>query len=139
MSKLTPEEYANKQATRLKASIEDIRIGINKVTVAPGAQAAANQAKMLANITAAINTGKWGNALRAVSLEEWKTKASSKGVNRISEGIDAAHDKVVAVATKLLPFIDALQATVNKMPDVTIEDAVNKSAAMIRGMHKFVK
>jgi len=39
MPKLTPAEYAEKHARRLKASTEDIRKGVAKVTEAPTAKA----------------------------------------------------------------------------------------------------
>jgi predicted nucleic acid-binding Zn-ribbon protein len=139
MPKVNADEYTEKLTRRLKGALDDVRKGVEKVDVAPTAQAAAKKAKMLARLTDAINSGKWENGLKAVSLEDWKAKMTSKGVNRISEGLDAAQDKIKKVAGQLLDYEGTLQGTVSKMPDLTIEDSVNRAGAWIRGMSKFKK
>ena len=92
MARLSPEEYANKQARNLKNSIQDIRDGIGRVTVAPGTAAVAQQDKMRTNVLASIDSGLWAEKTRRVSLQEWQDKALNKGVDRIAGGIDAAHE-----------------------------------------------
>jgi len=139
MAKLTPAEFREKHARRLKGSIEDIRAGVSRVTEAPTAKAAKKQDKMLANLTKAVQSGKWASRLNAVSLEDWKSKMTEKGLNRIAGGIDEAGPKVEAFAAQLLPFEDALQSQINKMPDLTLEDSVSRATAWIRGMSKFSK
>ena len=49
MAKLTPLEFQEKHARRLKASVEDVRKGIDRVTENPCELAAAKQDKMLTN------------------------------------------------------------------------------------------
>lgn len=137
MGKLTPEEFVEKHARRLKGATEDMRKGVEKVTVAPTQKAAAKQDKMRARILASIDNGKWAAGLKRVSLEEWKSKMIDKGVGRVAEGIDAAHDKVLAFASELIPFQDSLKGTVAKMPDTTLEDNINRMTTFIRGMSKF--
>ena len=136
MARTTPEEFAEKHARRLKASVEDIRRGVEKVTVSPTAQAAGKQAKMLANVNESINSGRWAASLKAVSTESWKASMIDKGLPRVSGGIDAAHDKVVSMAGKLLPIVDAASAKVKAMPDLTIEDSVARASTFIREMAK---
>jgi hypothetical protein len=137
--KLTAEEFADKHARRLKGSIDDIRSGVGKVTVAPTLQAAAKQDKMLQNLTAAVQSGKWAARLKAVDLPTWQDKILNKGLGRIASGIDGAHDKVVAFAAQLLPYEASLQDQVGKMPDLTLEDSVNRASSWIRGMSKFTR
>jgi hypothetical protein len=137
MSKLTAKETQEKHARRLKGAIEDMRTGIEKVTSSPTAAAANKQDKMKAKIVAAIDSGKWANGLRSVSLEEWKEKITTKGLPRIATGIDGASGKVEKFYTQLLPHIDRVQADVKKMPDLTIEDSINRMSTFIRGMAKF--
>lgn len=135
--KITAEEFAEKHARRLKASVEDIRVGVGRVTESPTMKAAAKQDKMLANITRAVQSGKWAGRLRSVTLEDWKAKTVAKGLGRIASGIDEAHDKQVAFASQLLPFQNALMATVSKLPDLTLEDSISRATSWIRGMAKF--
>jgi len=137
MAKLTSTEFQDKHARRLKAAVEDMRKGIDRVTESPTEKAANKQDKMLANLTAAVTNGKWSAGLKRVSLEEWKRKARDVGVNRVAAGIDAAKDKVVAFAEELLPYIDRQKAQLASMPDVTLDDNINRMNTFIRGMANF--
>jgi len=136
---ITAEEFAEKHARRLKGSIDDIRSGVSKVTESPTAKAASKQDKMLAGVQAAVSSGKWASRLRAVTLEQWKQKTLDKGLGRIASGIDGAHDKVVDFASQLLPFEANLKTTIDKLPDLTLEDSVNRATTWIRGMSKFTR
>lgn len=137
MAKLTPQEFREKQARRLKAAIEDMRSGVEKVTEAPTVKAAAKQEKMLNNLTEAIRSGKWGNRLKKVTLEEWKGAFVNKGLTRVASGIDGAASKVEDFAAQLLPYQDALQAKLKSMPDMTLEDSIARATTWIREMSKF--
>lgn len=134
MSKLNPREFREKHARRLKGATEDVRAGIDRVTENPCEKAAAKQDKMLTNLTAAVQSGKWAAGLKRVSLEDWKKKARDVGVNRIAAGIDAAAAKVEAFAEVLLPHIDRGQEKIKGMPDVTLDDNINRMVAFTRHM-----
>jgi len=134
MAKLTPAQFQEKHARRLKASVEDVRQGIDRVTESPTEKAAAKQDKMLTNLTAAVNNGKWAAGLKRVTLEQWKKQTRDVGVNRIAAGIDAAKDKVVAFAEDLLPHIDRGQAKLAGMPDTTLDDNINRMTTFVRHM-----
>lgn len=137
MSKLTPQEFQEKHARRLTASVEDIRKGIDKVTESPMEKAAAKKDKMLANLTAAVTDGRWEKGLRRVTLEDWKKKTRDVGVGRIAAGIQAASGKVVAFAEELLPHIDSGQAKLSAMPDLTLEDNIARMSTFVRHMAGF--
>ena len=139
MSRLTPDEAAVKQANRLKGATEEIRKGIERVTVSPTAKAATKIAKMRTNLLAKIDDGTVERRLKEVTLDDWKQKASTTGVNRIAEGIDGAHNKQVAFYSKLFPAQDALIQQIDKMPDTSLEDNINRMTTFIRGMSKFRK
>jgi len=139
MANLTPEEFQEKHARRLKASIPDIEKGVGRVNVAPTAKAAAKVDKMRKRMLEAIDSGKWERGLKKVSLEEWKDKTLTKGIPRIAAGIDGAAKKVQDFASQLLPHIDKSKAIIDKMPDLTIEDSINRMATFVREMAKFKK
>jgi len=134
MAKLTAAEFQEKHARRLKAAVEDVRRGIDRVTENPCEKAAAKQDKMLTNLTAAVSSGKWAAGLKRVPLEEWKTKARDIGVNRIAAGIDGAKNKTIAFAEVLLPHIDRGVAKIKSMPDVTLDDNINRMTTFTRHM-----
>lgn len=137
MAKLTPAEATEKHSRRLKASVEDMRRGIDKVTENPCEKAAAKKDKMLQNLTAAVNDGKWERGLKRVSLDAWKKKARDVGVNRVAAGIDAAKDKVEDFFGDLLPHIDKQKAKLANMPDITLDDNINRMTSFVRGMSEF--
>jgi len=139
MAKLTPEEFQEKHARRLKGALEDIRRGVERLKESPTKKAAAKIDKMKERWLKAVEEGKVQRGLEGVGLEEWKDKFLNKGVPRIPAGIDGARDKVIKFASKLLPHIDAGKAKLEKMPDVTLEDSINRASEWIRHMAKFKK
>ena len=139
MAKLSPVEFADKHAKRLKAASAEMRTGIERVTESPTAKAAAKQDKMRAKLLESIDNGTWAARLKGVTIEDWKSKMLNVGVGRVASGIDAAHDKVVDFATQLLPAVDAAKRKVEAMPDLTLEDNIARMSEYIREMGKFKK
>jgi len=139
MAKLSPQEFTEKHNRRLKESIPDIEKGIQRVTEAPGKKAAAKADKMLAGITKSVKDGTWARRVSGVTLEDWKDKILTKGVPRIAGGIDAAAPKVEAFAAQLLPHIDKVNAEVQKMPDLTLNDSIARMTKFVKGMAEFSK
>lgn len=135
--KLTPTQFREKHARNLKASVPDIRLGVQRVTESPTEKAAAQQDKMLARLTEAVSSGKWAAGLRRVTLEEWKDKTLNKGIGRIAAGVDAAAPKIEAFAADLIAFENTLMARIDTMPDLTLEDSIQRATEWIRGMAKF--
>jgi len=134
---ITPEQFAEKHARRLTGALEDMRRGVEAVTEAPGKRAAAKAEKMRAGIVRSLDDGTWARRVGAVSLEEWKRSMLDKGLNRVAAGVEGSRVKVQAFATQLLAHEAALQDTVLKMPDLTLEDSVSRMTAWVRGMAKF--
>ena len=131
---MTKTEFQEKWAKRLKAATVEMRSGAEKVTVAPSKLAIAKQDKMLANLTRSINEGVWAASLGKYTLEQWKKDFVTKGVPRVSAGVDGAKDKVEDFAGWLFGRIDAAQAEIAGMPDVTLDDSIARMEKFIRKM-----
>jgi hypothetical protein len=134
MARVTPDEYAEKWGRRLKSATQDIRKGIQRVSVAPGIKAAQSVNLLRLKLLAAIDDGTWANAVKAVSLQDWQTAAGGKGVDRISAGVDGAMTKQVGMAQKLLTAVDASVADANKTPRGTLQDNIARMVAFVNGM-----
>jgi len=134
--KLTPEEISEKWNRRTKASIGDIQKGIGRVTESPAAKAVAKQEKMKANLIKSLDDGTWAKRLGGVSLEAWKTKTIAKVGERLSGGVDGAMDKRAKFDTWLTTTLNEALPKIDAMPDMTLEDSVNRVRAMMEHMAK---
>lgn len=137
MAKISPTEAAEKWATRLAGSTSEITRGVNAVTESPTAKAAAKQEKMLQNLMQSVNSGKWAAGLNRVSLQDWKKATIEKGVNRIPGGAMAAKGKMQTFMSQLLPYQEGLQAQIEGMNDLTLDDSIARMNAWVRGMANF--
>ena len=139
MSKLTPQEAAEKQGRRLKAATADIAAGVDRVTEAPGKAAAAKVDKMRSKLVEKIDDGTWAQRVAAVPLEEWKKQMKEKGVGRIAAGIDGAKAKVTNFYEQFFPFLDTVSREVANMPDLSLEDSISRMTHQIRRTSSFRK
>jgi len=135
--RVDPSGFQEKHARRLKGALDDMRKGVERVSVAPTAQAAEKVEKMKAKLDEAFASGKVERTLKAVSLEDWKKDMLEKGVGRVSGGIDRAKDKVTSFATALLPKVESAQGAIKGMPDLTLDDNLARLDKYIREMAKF--
>ena len=133
----TKERAAAKWARNLKAATGEIRLGVEGVTESPMLKAAAAVDKYAEGVRRAVESGKYVARLRATPLSLWKTNTLDKGIGRIAAGVDAADSKVEAFFGELLPFQDGLKNTVDAMPDVTLEDSIQRMTTWTRGMADF--
>jgi len=134
--KVTSEEFAARWGAGLKGSVERIRSGVERVTVAPGKQAAAKADKWHASISSAQTKAKWARRIGEVPLEEWQRAMIQKGVNRIATGVDEAQPKMQVYGEKLIAHQNALLVQLDDMADLTLEDSIARATAWIRGMAK---
>jgi len=137
MAKITAQQYAEKWARRTKAAVEDMRLGIQNVTVSPTELAAQKQEKMLSRLTESVQSGKWASGLRRVTLDDWKNKMLTIGVNRVATGVEANIAKAAAFAAEVIPHIEAGQAKIKAMSDVSLEDSIARMTEWTRHMSKF--
>jgi len=137
--RVSAAELAEKWGRRLKGATQDIRAGIEKVTVSPTEQAAAAQTKMRDRLLASIESGKWAARLRTVSLADWKKKALDVGVNRIAAGVDAAGGKMTAFASQLIAHENTVLSEIERLPNVTLEDGINRMTTFVRRMAEFTR
>lgn len=133
---LTADKISDKWGRRMKGAITDIQAGIDSVTESPTEKAAAKQEKMLTNLTEAVNNGKWADGLRKVSLSDWKTKTKEKVGTRLAQGVDQAMPKRKAFDSYLVSTLNAKLPDINAMPDMTIDDSVNRVRALMVHMHE---
>lgn len=128
--RVTPQEAAEAWKTNLSGATTRIQAGINRVTEAPGRKAAMKSAKWLQAVTAAKE--KFERNVGRVTLEDWKAVTLAIGVPRVAQGAQAKVGKYTAFATEFLPYLAQGVDRIANMPDMTLEDRIQKAVAMIR-------
>lgn len=131
-------QVAEKWNRNIKGATETIKQGVARVDTAPTEKAAAAKEKMKQKLIEAIDNGDWEAGLKAVSLEDWK-QAMDKGVGRIAAGADMAQPKMKEFMDEFLPHLEQGKAKIDKMPNVSLEDGINRAAEMIRHNAAFKK
>ena len=133
----TPSLAAEKWVRNLSASTAEVRRGVEGVSESPMDKAADQADKYALRVQEAVASGKYARKLREVSLADWKTATIDKGLNRIASGATAAESKFERFMDELLPYEEALQRSIDAMPDTTLEDSIARQAAWTRGMAEF--
>ena len=136
---LNPQEVAEKHARRTKAAVQDMVRGVQNVTINPAAVAITKKDKLVNNWNTAMQSGKWERGMKRVTLESWQASMVNKGAGRVAAGLDGAMPKTTAFFTELLPFQADLSKKIETLPDLTIEDSINRASTWIRGMSNFRK
>jgi hypothetical protein len=129
MTRVSPQDGAEKWARNTAAATQDVIKGVARVTEAPGAKAARQSGKWLAKVTQ--SESKFKDNVGAVSLADWQ-KATSDGASRIATGVQAKKNKMADFAQAFYAHLDRGAQAINSMPTTTVEDGIAKAAAQIR-------
>lgn len=133
----TSAQATAKWLTGISGAQDRMKSGALAVKDAPGELAAQAADKWLARVTASKN--KFIVNSRAVTLQQWQQAYINTGLPRVSQGAQDKQGKYTAAMDAFLPYMQQGLNTIDKMPNNTIEDAVNRAAAMIRWNAKYVR
>lgn len=131
----TPTSATQRWVTNLSAATSQMTAGANAVTVAPGQAAAAAADKWLAKVTAA--KAKFQANVSAVSLQSWQNSYINIGIPRVAQGAQAKQGKFESFMADFLPYLQSGVAQIDKMPNTTLQDGINRATAMITYNSKF--
>jgi hypothetical protein len=138
MPKISPQDGASKWARRTKAATQDVAAGVDRVTENPGTKAIAAKEKMIQRFMDALQSGKFERALQRMTLQDWQRAMKEVGVGRIAQGVDAkGTPKMQAFAEEFYPFLERVQQQIANMPDVTLEDSIQRMVTNVREIAEF--
>ena len=132
-----PQDATTAWVNHLSQATARITQGVQGVTRPPGQAAAAQSAKWLARVTASQQ--KWQTNVGRVSLADWQQAMTNVGIPRIAQGAQAKQGKMQAFMQQFLPYLQQGVQRVDTMPNVTLEDGINRAVAMIRHNAAFKK
>jgi hypothetical protein len=131
-------DVAAKWVTRTQAASQDYTTGVQNTDKDPTALAIAQGQRYITRVQDAFNSGKWANGLRRAGKAGWQTATLAKAGN-FSTGVAAAESKMQAAMAALLPFEASLQSRIASMPNVTLQDRINRATTWITEMAKYQK
>lgn len=133
MTAMTPDQIAAQWASRLGASGDKMKAGIQATQVAPGQAAARQKAVWQQNTVNAAD--KWAANVSKVSLQDWQNAMITKGLSRVATGATAAQSKMTDFFSKLIPY---QQQQKNNLPARgTYEQNKARASAWMDAMHNF--
>jgi len=131
---LSSAQITDKWMNNTKGGVNNYKIGIDNVTESPTEKAAQKADKYLAGVQESVLKGKFQAGLRAVTLQDWKTKAKDKGAGRIGAGVDGAKDKHLKFSNYLVTTLNGVLPEINNMPDMNLEDSVARVRKLMEHM-----
>lgn len=132
MASMTAAEWLDKWKRRLDAASTDIQKGVDRVSVAPGQQAAAAKDRYIAGVNASADV--WANNVGKVSLQQWKDAMKNKAVGRIAAGTAQAVQTKQGNVAAMLSAVDAAVAATNQTPRGSLEQNIQRSVTFQREM-----
>ena len=132
----TPASRAEKWARRTSAAGADWQAGVQAVTDAPGAKAAAQADAWQQKLSMPETKEKFRRGVGSVPLEDWKTKTAAAS-GRFTGGAQAAQDKMLKHQQAVESHMEAGLRQLNTMPNVTLEDKIARSAFWMRHMNSY--
>ena len=117
---------------RTTAAVPEYVQGVNRVSTAPGEQAAAQADAYIAGVQAALN--KWKRNVASVSLADWKDRAANIGGPRIAAGVNAAMEKTLRATERNFQNID--NALAGLPPRGNFEQNVQRMTQFVTRLHQ---
>lgn len=137
MATPTAQEAARRWAANLKNAKKSIEAGVMAVSVSPTELAAQKVDKYAAGVQAAVDSGRYQQGLRNVTLAQWQQAFLTKGIQRLDSGVSAAEPKMQSFLTEFLPFASSVSQAVRAMPDTTESERDQRMLEAVRMMRGF--
>lgn len=128
-----PSQISEKQIRRASGATDDYRTGVQNPEKDPIKAALEKNDKRIARLQESIQKKTWEQTMAKKTMSEWQEAAAGKGADRFASGVEQASDKINDFWTKWTPRLNAIQQSVNSMPDKTDSDRERK---MIENMKK---
>lgn len=129
---ITVAQVADRWAQRGANSGDTVKAGVNAVTESPMEKAAAAKQRYLDGVNRAVQSGKYEERLRAVSLADWRKAMIDKGIPNMRTGYEAGKEKFRRFMEAFLPYVREGAARIRQMRKGTLQDSIDRCVAMIK-------
>lgn len=132
-----PELGAKKLLERVRQSKSFYMYGVQNPKVSPTEAAVAVADSWHRIMSDPKTKEKWVENRKAAGDETWLAGILGKGADRFVPGVEFGIGKYLDFAQEFYPYMAAKVAEIKQMPKVSIEDRINRAAAMIRHNYNF--
>jgi len=136
---ITPQQASQKLGNGIRNGSTAYTNGVNAVQTAPSQLAIAKKSKWVQAMTDPKTHDRWEAGLGRISLTDWKSAASGVGAQRFAQSADKAQTNYQEFATDFFPFLASVQSQVNAMPDVTLDERINKAVQNMRLISNYTR
>ena len=123
----------------MAASGEAMKAGILATTESPTQKAAAAQDKYAAGVNEAVSSGRYARNLQAVTLQDWQSAASTKGVTNMTNGVRSLTPRAQRGMQDQMAYAQTVSDQVQGMPNTTESDADQRMLAAVNAMRAYKK
>lgn len=132
---LTAAQVSQKWLTNFQNAGTAMQQGVQAVTQAPGAKAAAAAALWLQRLQASQT--KWANRVGSVTLAEWQQAMINLGIPRAQQGAQEKQNNYTTFITSYMGFLQNAVATVKAMPKGSLAQSIARANAMITASYQW--
>ena len=129
---ITAQQASQKLANGIRNGQTAYSDGVNSVTENPATKAIAKKGKWVQAMTDPKTHDKWESGLSRVTLTDWKSATSGVGAQRFAQSADKAQSNYQEFAQDFFPYLANVQAQVAAMPDVTLDERIQKAVQNMR-------
>lgn len=136
---ITAEQVTRLWAERGAAAAETVKAGVNSVQENPATKAAARADYWLQRVQQSKQ--KFIDSLNRVTLQQWKMSMMGKGLQNMQNAYNDPNtqNKFLTFMREWLPYVRSGAQAVKTMPRGTLQQSIDRAAAMIRHNAAFRK
>lgn len=129
--RVNPSDGASNWQSGFGSSGAKYQRGVENVSAAPNAKAAAALPRWIASVTSKDTQDKYVSKNQAVTLDQWKSATVQFGVPNLSRGAQKGQAKYTTFATKFYPYLNGVLGKISAMPNVTLQDRIARATTLM--------
>lgn len=139
MARKTPDMVVEKFRRRIAAAGPDYRYGIEN-PIRPWVEGyAASAERMKQELQKALAEGRHLKGAREKGQSRWEQKVRQVGADRYTAAAPIAAENYAKAASDIMSAAEAARAAAAKLPNVTLEDRLNRAVAAMRAISDYWK
>lgn len=139
MARKTADMVVEKFRRRISGAGPDYRYGIEN-PIRPWVEGyAASSERMKQELSKALAEGRHLKGAREKGQQRWEQKVRAVGVDRFTGAATIAAENYAKVVSDIMSAAEAARSAASKLPNVTLEDRLNRAVAAMRAISEYWK